>query len=189
MTEIQPWSLSHRADQNSRVIADRHYNRQKVGSRGFVPPGRCLVLRTPDSSALWVTSWPFAEYVKHEWAGAWINSLFRKESGDILASTLIRSAVAASLAKWTTPPELGIVSFVNAAKVKAKRNPGICYIHAGFTLVGETKSGLLAYQLLPSEMPEPMAAGTKAEISSDYTTPIIGELVNVRGGLWLPKPA
>jgi hypothetical protein len=87
-----PWRLSYRADPAALGLADRHYNRQKIGSPQFVPPGRCLVLLTADRSALWVTSWPFAEHVKHAWAGAFVNSLFRNEGGH-LSSDLIRWAV------------------------------------------------------------------------------------------------
>jgi len=47
------------------------------------------------------------------------------------------------------------VTFVNAGKVKHKRDPGRCYLRAGFKRVGETKGGLLAFQMLPAEMPEP----------------------------------
>lgn len=57
------WKLSFRADQEARKVADRHYNRQTVGAAQFVPPGRCLVLKTEGSAAVWVTSWPFAKYV------------------------------------------------------------------------------------------------------------------------------
>jgi len=64
-----PWRRSWRADPRARILADRHYNRQSIGADNFVPPGRCFVLRTEDSSAVWVTSWPFPEYVKHEWGG------------------------------------------------------------------------------------------------------------------------
>jgi len=65
------WQLSHRADPKARDIADRHYNRQKIGTPQFVPPGRCLVLfgESATGRALWITSWPFAEYVRHAWAG------------------------------------------------------------------------------------------------------------------------
>lgn len=136
------------------MIADRHYNRQKVGSPQFVPPGRCVVLRTEDNGALWVTSWPFPEYVRHAWPGAWINSLFRREYG-ALASDLIRLAVAHTRSIWTPPPE-GIVTFVDARKVRSKGHPGYCYIAAGFRVVGQTKGGLLALHLAPDEMPEPM---------------------------------
>ena len=63
------WEISHRADRDARVIADRHYNRQSVGAANFVPPGRCLVLKSANRDAFWVTSWPYAQYVKHAWAG------------------------------------------------------------------------------------------------------------------------
>lgn len=149
------WHLSYRADPAARAVADRHYNRQAVGAPQFVPPGRCLVLTAP-GPALWVTSWPFAEYVQHAWAGAWMNSCFRREGG-ALASDLIRQAVAATRWRWPEVPELGMVTFVDAAKVRHKRDPGRCCLRAGFRHVGETKAGLLAFQLLPADMPGPEA--------------------------------
>lgn len=51
-----------------------------------------------------------------------------------------------------------MVTFVDASKVRHKRDAGRCYKRAGFHLVGETKGGLLAWQLLPNEMPEAEAA-------------------------------
>ena len=148
------WRLSHRADPRACAIADRHYNRQKIGSPQFVPPGRCIVLLDHDG-ALWVTSWPFAEYVKHAWAGAWVNSLFRNESR-WLSSLLIREAVSITRSIWDPPP-LGLVTFVDAAKVRRKRDPGYCYLKAGFTVAGKTVGGLVALQLLPADMPEPVS--------------------------------
>jgi len=85
------WRKSNRADPAARVLADRHYNRQKVGSPQFVPPGRCLVLLSDCAKAFWVTSWPFAEYVKHDWAGAWVCSAYRNE-GEASSIALIRDA-------------------------------------------------------------------------------------------------
>jgi len=152
------WHESFRADQTMRVIADRHYNRQKVGAKQFVPPGRCVVLAHP--RALWVTSWPFAEYVKLAWAGAWVNSTFRREGSDDdpLASTMIREAIAATRAVWPDVPRLGLVTFVDASQVRHKRDVGRCYRRAGFKHVGFTKAGLWVFQLLPASMPLPQAA-------------------------------
>lgn len=146
------WVLSHRADKRALPIADRHYNRQKIGSPQFVPPGRCLVLLTSNADALWVTSFPFAQYVKHQWAGAWMCSCFRNESS-ILSSVLIREAVAATRWKYGDPPELGMVTFVDPTKVRRKRDWGRCYLKAGFVPCGQTKGGLYALQLLPDAMP------------------------------------
>ena len=147
-----PWRLSWRADPAARVIADRHYNRQAPGAAQFVPPGKCMVLRTADRTAAWVTSWPMAEFVQHDWAGAWVNSLFRNEGAHLsshLSSDLIRWAVAHTRAKWPDVPELGIVSFVDAAQTEEKEVPGWCYRRAGWSHVGFTAGGLWAFQQLP----------------------------------------
>lgn len=154
------WQVAHRNDDEARLIADRHYNRQKIGAPGFVPPGRCFVLK--HERALWVTSWPFAEYVKHAWPGAWINSLFRNERA-AKASDLIVQAVAATRVKWPDVPPLGMVTFVDPKKVppvirRGKAIYGYCYLRAGFKHVGFTKGGLWAWQLLPKDMPPPVPA-------------------------------
>lgn len=159
------WRLSHRFDPAALPLADRHYNRRKVGSPQFVPPGRCLVLLTECRRALWVTSWPFAEYTRHAWAGAWVNSLFRNE-GAGLSSVLIRDAVSASRAFFGKVPDLGMVTFVDSDQVRRKRDPGRCYLKAGFRRVGSTKGGLVALQLLPCDMPAAAAAlGTQTAMS------------------------
>ncbi len=158
---MQPWRLSWRADPRALPLADRHYNRQKIGSRQFVPPGSCAVFLTDDADAVWVTSRPIAAYVQHAWAGALVNSLFRREPGcEHLASDLIVAAVAATQSHWVDIdlPDLGIVSFVDADKTRRKRDPGRCYRRAGWTHVGFTKGGLYAFQLRPEDYPPPAPA-------------------------------
>lgn len=149
------WALSWKADPLARALADRHYNRRKEGAPQFVPPGRALVLRTLKADAFWITSWPFAQYVRHAWAGAWVCSAFRNES-EHLSSELIAEAVAASRAHFGEPPTLGIITFVDAKKTRKKRDPGRCYRRAGWCHVGFTKGGLWAFQLLPDAMPAPV---------------------------------
>lgn len=146
------WVKSHRFDKEVVPLADRHYNRQKIGSPQFAPPGRCLVLKTVELDAFWITSWPYAEYVRHAWPGAWVCSAFRNE-GAHLSSKLIREAVAATLDKYGPAPTLGMVTFVDTTKTRKKRDPGRCYLRAGFRHVGMTKGGLVALQLLPQDMP------------------------------------
>lgn len=158
------WEISHRADPKAREIADRHYNRQKIGSPQFVPPGRCLVLYTENESgrALWVTSYPFAEYVKHDWAGAWMCSAFRNEGAGV-ASEMITQAVAATRAYFGDPPPLGMVTFIDRRKVRptmirGEKTWGYTWLKCGFEHVGETKGGLMALQLRPENMPVPRYA-------------------------------
>lgn len=158
------WTLSHRADPNARALADRHYNRQKVGTPQFVPPGRCHVLyaETNTGSAFWVTSWPFGEYVKHRWPGAWVCSAFRNE-GAGRAQDMIRDALAATRHRYGEPPELGLVSFIDRSKVRpvmVRGEPvwGWTWLQAGFEYDGETEGGLLAVRIRPERMPDPKPA-------------------------------
>jgi len=80
--------------------------------------------------------------------------LFRNEGKD-RSSELIREAVAATRSIWPDVPVLGMVTFVDASKVRHKRDPGRCFLRAGFLRAGETKGGLLAFQLPPQNMPPP----------------------------------
>jgi hypothetical protein len=137
-----------------------------------MPPGRAIVLVTEDYDAVWTTSYPFAEYTKHEWAGAWINTIFRNESKH-LSSELILEAIAATryvaltLNNWGEPPDLGLISMIDPKHIKpikqrGKELWGYSYRKAGFhdPLLPEgcsdrTKGGLVVVQILPDEMPAP----------------------------------
>lgn len=151
------WRMSHRFDTPARLLADRHYNRQKPGSPQFMPPGSCRVLLAENKKAVFGLSFPKAEFVKHAWAGAWICSIFRNESAGPLASDLIRDALAVMRTQYAVPA-LGCVTFVDpkmvpGIPVRGERVKGFCFWMAGFELVGETKGGLLAWQMLPEKMP------------------------------------
>jgi hypothetical protein len=159
------WRESWRADPVARRIADNHYNRQKVGADQFVPPGRCVVL-VIDAAALWITSWPFAEYVKHAWRGAWVCSAFRNERPDLhLSSALIIEALAATRFYWEPPPE-GMITFVDRDKTKRKRDPGRCFLRAGFHRSGSAAccaSKPVALHIAPDGIPpsvQPIGAQT-----------------------------
>ena len=50
-----------------------------------------------------------------------------------------------------------MVTFVDATKTRRKRDPGRCYVRAGWTRLEERtkEDGLIVLQLLPDEMPVP----------------------------------
>lgn len=148
------WHLSHRADSRALPLADRHYSRQKPGTSQFVRSGRCLVLLTEKADALWVST--FQTFVKHGFVGVWECAMFRNES-TVLSSDLIREAMAATRWKWGEPPPRGFLTSVDADKVRRKRDPGRCFIRAGFERAGESKSGKLWLLCPPDRIPIPDA--------------------------------
>jgi len=149
------WMVTHQYDSRGAKLADRHYSRQRKGTRQVAPPGRMLVLITEEASALWVTSWPDPEMVRRDWyKDAWMCTLFRNESS-IPSSELIREAVAITRWKYGTPPVSGMVTIVDQHKVTSEI-PGYCFKRAKFKHVRETKrAGLHILQLTPAKMPEP----------------------------------
>jgi len=150
------WYRSYRADPEVRQLMDRHYSRQHHGAQQFAPPGRVLVLKT--AGACWLTTWPYPQFVQHAWAGAWVCTAFRREPAcPHLASDLVRAAVAATRWYWSDVPDLGMITFVDPAKVRRKRDWGRCFRRASFVPAGRTKGGLVALQLLPAAMPAPCA--------------------------------
>lgn len=160
------WRLAeNRDDPRACALADRHYSRQRPGARGFIPPGRCMVLVSPNPvRAVWVTVWQKPQYTRHAWPGAWVCSIFRNEAGDVWRSSdLIRQAVAATrfyqqlIPTWICepPPTQGMITFVDPRHVRS-RNPGYCFLKAGFRRVGRTRSRRLhVLQMSLSEMPPP----------------------------------
>ncbi len=153
-TAGSPWRRSWRADPAAAALADRHYSRRARGAAQVVPPGRCLVLLTADRPAVWVTSWPLPQYVRHAWPGAWVCSLFRNE-GEHLSSRLIAWAVAHTRAHWPSAPAQGIVTFAGPARTRPERDPGRCFRRAGWQHAGFTAGGLYVLRQLPAAMPAP----------------------------------
>jgi len=171
------WRESWRADPAGRRIADGHYNRQNPEAEQFVPPGRCVVLVIPDI-ALWITSWPYPEYVKHAWPSAWVCSTFRNVPGpgrdrpEHVSSDLAIEALAGTRFYWE-PPSWGMITFIDPDKTRHKRDPGRCFRKAGFHISGKapgkyrpacicegkppaTAGGLVALHLAASAMPPPL---------------------------------
>lgn len=136
------WLVTHKGDRSCRLLADRHYSRQTVGSPQFCRPGRNLVLRTAAGDAVWVT-W---DGIRDDGLRAWECTIFRNES-PATSSGMIREAVAATLAEWGEPPPDGLITYVKAAAIRST-NPGCCFKRAGWRRIGESKRrGLILLQL------------------------------------------
>jgi hypothetical protein len=160
-----PWWRSTRADPVGAELADRHYSRRTPGAVQFAGPGRVVVLLAHAGDALWVSRWPKPEYVDHRWPGAWECTIFRNESPG-LSSAMIRGALAATRAVWGEPPALGLVTWIDPAKVRRKRDPGRCFLRAGFHVEGITPGGhgrasLLELRIAAEAIPEASPAPTR----------------------------
>lgn len=128
------WQRSTKGNADAIALADRHYSRAKYGKQGgqVGPPGRLLVLLTPDHSALWVTHWPLAKLAL-DGLDSWRCVIFRNE-GSCLSSDLIRTAMATTADIWQdqAPPD-GWVTWVDRKEVRSS-NPGYCFQQAGWAV-------------------------------------------------------
>lgn len=137
------WIITNKGDQECRVLADRHYSRQKIGARQFTRPGRNLVLRTEIADAVWVT-W---SGIRDDGIDAWECTIFRNESA-YLSSDLIREAVEITIREWGQPPTDGIITYVDQTKVRSV-NPGFCFLKAGWRKSGRSKRRNLLRLIAP----------------------------------------
>lgn len=134
------WQRVTKFDQRARELADRHYSRQTPGDRQFMPPGKTFVLWRPGAV------WGVVYHRDPRGAWRWRCSLFRNElavSG-VDASELIRAATAATFEHWRELgglPEEPLTTEVAPSRVRPKRDPGHCFVIAGWRKVREVPPG------------------------------------------------
>ncbi len=125
-----------------------HYSRREssVGSPHFTPNGREVVLLTVDEMSVWSVC---ENKVNGSAEVRWRCTCFRRLGGG-RACDLIRSAVNSSREAWRRKygalPAVPMTTEVDPAKVNRKRDPGRCFIKAGWFEIGMTESGLIRFQ-------------------------------------------
>lgn len=62
------------------------------------------------------------------------------------------------MSAWGPLPLAGFVTHVDADRVRRKRDPGRCFLRAGWARVGETRGGLVVLRLSPCPATEPISA-------------------------------
>ena len=139
------WWLSKDGDETCLALYERHYSCRPIvngkARNRFCGPGEKVVLRTFSGDACFV--WRLERYRRDDQQG--INcAVFRNESLH-RSSDLIRQADEIADCVW---PDSRHYTFVDASKV-ASRNPGYCFLAAGWKRCGFTKSGLLVLERLP----------------------------------------
>jgi hypothetical protein len=121
----------------------RHYTaRQSRRVFKFVGPGEHIVLMTPTADALFV--WRKERYRKDSQTG--VNCAVFRNEGPQLSSALILAADEIAWERW---PGERLYTFVNPAKTRHKRDPGRCFLRAGWRHCGWSAKGLRILETLP----------------------------------------
>lgn len=142
------WVQVKDGNDTGRAIFDGHYSRRHYvgGPRSvlFAGPGEKLVLVTPDALALLV--WRKFFSLDHQEGVSC--AVFRNEGSTAgRSSELIRAAMDLAWERW--PAERRLYTYVNQREIRHKRDPGRCFLRAGWTHAGLTKQrGLLILEAL-----------------------------------------
>ena len=126
------------------AIFQRHYTaRAKRKLFQFVGPGQKMVLLTPDARALFVWR-KFIDDAIPKQTG--VNCAVFRNEGTQLSSFLIGEAQMLAWQRW---PGERLYTYVDPLKTRRKRDPGRCFIRAGWKPCGETKGKLRILEILP----------------------------------------
>lgn len=128
------WLLAERGafDPCGRRLADRHYNRRKIGAPQFAPPGQRFVLITPDCRGVWCWWRPHPASGIRAMNGldGWTCTIFRNESSALSSALVIDAECAVGALGHECGPD-GMLTYVEDTKIKST-NPGYCFKSAGW---------------------------------------------------------
>lgn len=146
------WTLTKDGDPRGFELFRRHYTFnpkrdqmsfwKQVSETLFVGPGEKCVLLTGDDLALFV--WRKEKYRQDGQVG--IDCAVFRNEGRELSSSLIRAADVIAWGRW---PGERHFTFVDPKKTRHKRDPGRCFLRAGWKHAGWSKSGLRILERMP----------------------------------------
>lgn len=141
------WWLTRDGDRTCLAMYERHYSayqyRDGRKRTQFVGPGEKVVLRTAAGDAFFV----WRKFIDDSGQQGINCAAFRNES-EHKSSELIRQADAVADCLW---PSERHYTYVRAEAVRS-RNPGFCFIMAGWRRCGSTKGGLLIFEKLTARI-------------------------------------
>ncbi len=154
MTAVQPFLYSESVwipikdgNASALTIFKRHYSaRANRKIEQMIGPGGKMLLITRDARALF--AW---RQFKSDDGQTGVNcAVFRNEATDAgRSSDLIRAADALAWERW---PGQRLYTYVDAAKVRRKRDPGRCFLRAGYRYCGVSKSGKLILENVSAQV-------------------------------------
>jgi hypothetical protein len=122
-------------DGEMSVLADKHYSRRTVGARQFCYSGRKLVLRNAAGTVLFVWMFPDSN-LRMDGQRDYNCAIFRNES-QRLSSEIILEAEEWARRTWGSGR---MYTYIDPGKVRS-RNPGYCFLCAGWERAGISKGG------------------------------------------------
>jgi hypothetical protein len=144
------WWLTKDGDKDCLAMYERHYSAYRYADgrkrTQFVGPGEKVVLRTASANALWV----WRRFIDDSGQQGINCAVFRNESAH-RSSRLISQADQIADVLW---PDCRHYTYVNPARLVSK-NPGFCFLSAGWRRCGRTKGGLLIMERFPSQSKAP----------------------------------
>jgi hypothetical protein len=123
----------------------RHYTaRENRKVFQFIGPGEKAAFITPDAKALFV----WRKFISDAGETGVNCAVFRNEGTELARSSeLIKRANALAWERW---PGERLYTYVDPIKVRHKRDPGRCFLRAGYRKLDRTtKSGKLIFEIFP----------------------------------------
>jgi DNA modification methylase len=141
IAEYDHWREFRDGHPAALALYERHYSARPLADRKlFMGPGQKLVLLTQGDEALFA----WRKFIDDAGQTGINCAVFRNESR-IRSEDLIREAMAIAWLRW---PGERFYTYVDAAEVQSS-NPGYCFLQAGWSKCGETKTGLVILEALP----------------------------------------
>lgn len=135
------WQQVGKFDPRTANLADRHYNRRKVGSPQFMPPGQTLILLSHDECAVfgWWRPHPDSGIPSINGLDGWTCTIFRNESQTLSSVLILDAEKALYQAGHDIGPD-GFLTYVWDSKIRSS-NPGYCFKRAGWQVRGRSADG------------------------------------------------
>jgi len=139
------WIPIKDGDPTGMSIFMRHYTaREHRKVFQFIGPGEKEAFITPDANALFV----WRKFISDAGETGVNCAVFRNEGTELARSSeLIKKANELAWERW---PGERLYTYVDPGKVRHKRDPGRCFLRAGYRKLDRTtKSGKLIFEIFP----------------------------------------
>ncbi len=138
------WIPIRDGNMSAMSIFKRHYTARKNRKvEQFIGPGGKMALITPDALALFA----WRKFISDAGETGVNCCVFRNEGTPLARSSEL--ILAAELEAWDRWPGERLYTYVDPSKVNHKRDPGRCFIKAGWKKCGITPDGKIILEKFP----------------------------------------